>query len=130
MEPMARTKFEEITGYNVLEVGLIVRQGFDFFGGSADGVFLNENGEVCTFEAKCPEKCKDKNIDMDYLEKIQIPAENGHPRYTKIVLKKNHPYYTQCQLQMFVTQSKIAHFFVYSSVDYKHVVIDYDDKLC
>ena len=129
MESSARQKFEEITGYKLKEVGLVVRPGFEFFGASPDGLFINEDGELCTFEAKCPFKCKDMNIDMDYLEKVVVEDDDGI-RNQKTVLKKKHAYYKQVQLQMFVTQSKESHFFVYSSVDYKHVIVKYDEKYC
>ena len=128
MESSARQKFEEITGYKLTEVGLVVRPGFEFFGASPDGLFISEYGELCTFEAKCPFKCKDMNIDMDYLEKVVV--EDDGIRSQKNILKKSHPYYKQVQLQMFVTQSKLSHFFVFSSVDYKHVIVKYEEKYC
>ena len=62
---------------------------------------------------------------MDYLEPSM--DENGQ---MKTMLKRNHPYFTQVQIQMWVTQAKFCHFFVYSSVDYKHVIVPYDEKFC
>ena len=106
-----------------------MRPGFEFFGASPDGLFISEYGELCTFEAKCPFKCKDMNIDMDYLEKVVVEDADGS-RSQKNILKKSHPYYKQVQLQMFVTQSQLSHFFVYSSVDFKHVIVKYDEKYC
>ena len=124
MEPLARKKFEEVTDHSVVEVGLIVRPGFDFFGGSVDGIFLNKNGELCNLELKCPLKCKDQEIEMDYLERV---LDDGS---LKTKLRKTHSYYTQVQLQMFATRAKISHFFVYSNCDYKHIVIDFDESFC
>ena len=129
MEKFARKKFEEVTGYVITEVGLVVRQGFDWLGGSPDGIFLNEHGQLCAYESKCPFKCKDKNIQMDYLEHVRVQNENGD-RTMKTVLKKNHPYYAQVQLQMYVTHAKLCHFFVWSSVDHKHIVIEFDETYC
>ena len=128
MEKVARKKFEEITGYVITEIGLVVRNGFDWLGGSPDGVFLNENGQLCAYESKCPFKCKDKNIQMDYLEDIFVQNENN--RFMKTILKRNHPYFAQVQLQMFVTHSKLSHFFVWSSVDFKHIVVEFDEPYC
>ena len=62
MEPTARKKFEEVTGYSVIEVGLVIRPGFDFCSGSPDGILLDDLGQLCTVELKCPSKCKDKKI--------------------------------------------------------------------
>ena len=62
---------------------------------------------------------------MDYLE--QVVDENGT---LKTKLKETHPYYTQTQLQMFVTRAEACHFFVYSAVDYKHVEVIYDENFC
>ena len=56
----------------VFDLGLLIHDEHKFLGASPDGLFINEVGELCTFEAKCPFKCKDTNIDMDYLEKVVV----------------------------------------------------------
>ena len=62
MEPTARKKFEEVTGYSVMEVGLVIRPGFDFCSGTPDGILIDNFDRLCTVELKCPSKCKDKKI--------------------------------------------------------------------
>ena len=91
---------------------LCVKMNVNKYPGS-DGALLDENRNFLLLEIKCPISCKDKKIDVKYIV-------NGS-------LKVNDPYYTQCQLQMFCTNAKKTHLFVYSAMDYKIVEVDYDE---
>lgn len=109
METEARKKFEEISGKKIHESGLVVRSDVPFLGASPDGIILDTNG-ISVLEIKCPFKCKDSIINVDYIDE-------------KKQLKKSHQYYTQVQMQLFCCNSEICYFFVYSSVDYVIVSI-------
>ena len=89
---------------------LVVHQKQPWLAGSPDGISLSQDGTVRILEIKCPESCEDKEITMDYL----ITSQNG-----ELLLKRSSPYFAQIQINMLVTNLKLAHFFVWSSVDYK-----------
>lgn len=69
LEPDARAKFEEITGYTVKEVGFVTRDAEDA-GCSPDG--LAYEGEVCDggLEIKCPAP----KTHVLYIEKGELPG--------------------------------------------------------
>ena len=75
---------------------------------------LQQQQLLGVLEIKCPSSCKDKPIYVEYLDFL------GR-------LKKTHTYYTQVQIQMYVTGLQLAHLFVYSSKDYKLVSIPFDE---
>jgi hypothetical protein len=112
MEATAREAYESLTGVTVTQVGLVLKPFQAWLGGSPDGLVLDQNGNIIVLEIKCPKSCEDKPIDMGYLV-------NGD-------LKKSHQYYTQVQLLMYVCDAQLAHFFVFSSVDYKLVMVPRD----
>ena len=120
MEPLAIQKYEEVTGNKVDKTGLVVKMGKCFLAASPDGLVIDENGDIIVLEVKCPIKCKDKNIFIEYLDQNYVNGRIEHE------LSKKHPYYTQVQLQLFCCGAKTAHFFVYSSVDYQLVTVDFD----
>jgi hypothetical protein len=68
---------------------------------------------TCILEIKCPISCKDSEINVDYID------SDGK-------LKTNHAYYTQIQILLYVTCAKTCHFFVFSSCDYKLIIVHYD----
>ena len=116
MEPIALEKYKQITQNQVFESGMIVRCDMCYLGASPDGL-VKCGEEWLILEIKCPSSCKDKEIVVEYLE---IGSRKGQQ------LKKSHPYYTQCQVLMYVCKVKKTHFFVFSSADYKLITVDYD----
>ncbi len=113
MEKKAREKYVLVTGKQVLESGLFVRASQPWMAASPDGIVIGKQ-ETRMLEIKCPSSCQDGKIEVDYIQ------ENN--------LKKSHMYYTQVQLQMYVTNTCICDFFVFSEADYKmlEVPIDHD----
>ena len=84
-----------------------------WLGATADIIFLDINGQICSGEVKCPSsldprgKSPEKTLyDMDY---ITEGPEPNHP-----VLKSTHAYYLQVQLQMLLTKSDFCYFYIYS----------------
>jgi putative phage-type endonuclease len=114
MEPKAREKFVELTGFRVVETGLVVKQNLCWLAASPDGLFLDERDRLMVLEIKCPSSCEDKPINVEYIK-------DGE-------LKKSHAYYTQIQLTMFVCNAEEAAFFVYSSVDQKCLRVPFDQE--
>jgi hypothetical protein len=112
MESTAREKFIELTGFSVVETGLVVKKNLCWLAASPDGLFLDERDRLMVLEIKCPSSCKDLPINVEYIKDDE--------------LKKSHPYYTQIQLTMFVCNAEEAAFFVYSSVDQKCLRVPFD----
>ena len=114
-EPLAKQKFQELTQAKLINVGLMVKTNQPWLSATTDALFQDENGNICVLEIKCPSSCKDSIISVPYIEQD-----------TK--LKKSHSYYTQCQIQMYVTGVRQCHLFVYSSCDFKKIVVFYDEE--
>ena len=112
LEKSAREKYEEVSGNKVFVPGLVIKIEEPWLAASPDGLVLDRNKNFKLLEIKCPFSCKEKNINVKYVE-------NGK-------LVESHPYYTQIQLQMYVCQAKQSDLFVYSSVDYKIIPVKYD----
>lgn len=114
-EPKAKERYKELTSNCVIDVGLVIRSDQSWLSASPDGLFLNADGNLGVLEIKCPISCKDLPITVDYLD-------------TNFHLKKSHSYYSQVQILMYVTGAKFCHFFIYSSVDSKLVIVNYDEN--
>ena len=114
MESEAREKYESVTGNTTFVPGLCVKVDKPWLAATPDGVFLDENQNITLVEIKCPISCQNKKIDVKYIV-------NGE-------LKKSDPYYTQCQIQMFCTNARTTHFFVYSAEDYKLIEVKFDHE--
>ena len=86
------------------ENGLILSEAYPRFGASPDGLVTCECcGNGC-LEIKCPYTCKDSaSIEIGWLEK--------HDGMTK--LKRQHPYYYQIQMSLFVTDRQYCDLFVW-----------------
>lgn len=116
MEGFAREKFEELSGYKVVQVGLMVKVEKPWLAATPDGLFLDSDWQRNILEIKCPYSNKDKDIDVPYLK-------DGK-------LNQRHAYFTQIQLQLYVCKAKKATLFIYSSSDCKSVQVPYDEKFC
>ena len=112
MEPVARKKFTEVTGYTVLECGLVVKEGQSWLASSPDGLFRDSNNELCCLEIKCPVSAKGKDIDVKYIKDNE--------------LVKKHEYYSQVMIQLYTCNLKKCAFFVYSERDYKLLWLKFD----
>ena len=111
MEVRARSSYSEKTGNIVIDSGLIVKHGQSWLCSSPDGLIPSEN--AC-LEIKCPSSCEGKEINVNYLQDNKLVT--------------NHVYFTQVQLQMYVSNSKFCHFFVFSEKDSKLVIVERDDN--
>ena len=116
MEEEARQKYMQVSGNVVVPCGLLVKPDECWISASPDGLFLDKDNKLGVLEIKCPSSCKDK--------KIWVPKYLTYKPPCKLI--KSHPYYTQVQIQMYVTGAKFAHFFVYSTKDYKLTTVPLD----
>ena len=114
-ESVARKSYQSLTNNKVFEVGLIVKANQQWLSCSPDGLFLDSCGNLAVLEIKCPSSCKDGKIKVDYIDKNE-----------KLV--PTHSYYSQIQIQMYITGAKNCHFFVYSHSDHKLIIVKYDES--
>ncbi|XP_049271313.1 uncharacterized protein LOC125758313 [Rhipicephalus sanguineus] len=123
-EAIARASFEQKIGQSVLQVGLIVHLTQPWLCASPDGLFkVGDN--TALLEIKCPYSRKD-DIIIDAEREISfvkyIVYEGG-----QLKLRKRHPYYTQIQLSMYVTNTHECFFFVYTNKHSVTTVVPRDD---
>lgn len=111
MEPKAKEKAASVLDAEVNDLGLISKQGQPWLSASPDGLIVYKNGEQALLEIKCPSSCFRSLISVPYLE-------NSNSN-----LKKNHPYYTQIQIQLYCCELNKAVLFIYSECDYRIVEV-------
>lgn len=130
-EPIAIAKYQENikkTGIEieVVKMGLVVAKNQNWLCCSPDGIVL-ENGEITKLlEVKCPSSIKTKPVidkktnqpNIKYLQNI-----NG-----TVQLKSTHMYYTQCQVQMYVTGIKSCDLYIYSPKGSCTVIVSRDEE--
>lgn len=94
-EPTARTRYAELMGYEVFEMGFIPLKGYEkFAGGSPDGAIREEKGII---EIKCP---WNGEVHQDYLL-FTSPMD---------LKEYNLQYYVQMQMNMIVTETDFCDF--------------------
>lgn len=121
-EPAARKEYEALQKCTVTEVGLVVCIPQPWLCCSPDGLLVKE-GKICLLEVKCPSRCEkrpivDENVNVDYLE--------VHGK--ELELHKNHVYYTQVQVSMYVVGAGVCDFYVYSPRGSVLVQVKRDDS--
>ncbi len=114
MESLAKERYREATGNEVLPAGLCVKPCQPWLCATPDAIVRDENGNLLTLELKCPISCKGKDISVPYL------TDQG--------LKVSHEYYCQVQLQLYCCNLHKSHFFVFSEKDAQLVEIDRNDE--
>lgn len=122
-EAKARAKFENLTGYKVENCGLIVKMNQPYLAASLDGIILDD---MSILEIKCPFSCKNSEIINRRVKKSYV----SYLIYVEddVTISKSHMYYTQVQMQMYVSNTTKCHFFVWSSIDQVHVIVERDEE--
>ena len=128
MESFALEKFVSLVklkhkNIKVQECGLFLDESFCFIGASPDSIINCDCCGLSCLEIKCPYSINFLS-PQDPSVKLAFLTENN----TK--LKKNHKFYTQCQLQMYVTRAKKCFFMVWTSHGYVIDEIVYDEEFC
>lgn len=116
-EPVAKVEYEKLHEVKVNKVGLAIHGTQHWLCASIDGVVMHfdeKKGEFMTklVEIKCPSSCQNCSIVDDNKKVCNV-------KYLELVdgivnLKKGELYYTQCQVQMYVTGTTLCDLFVYS----------------
>ena len=108
-EDGARKLYEEIMttdhhSFELRKVGLCVSRVLPFLGASPDGLVQCTCCGHGTLEIKCPYSCR----NMKFEEKALDPSFCLDKE--TLILKKEHPYFYQVQLQMLLTNTKYCDF--------------------
>ena len=90
-----------------------------YIGASPDRILSCSCHESACLEIKCP-------FSVSHLSPTDEKANLNYLVDTK--LKISHQYYTQCQLQMGVTNLKLCYFFVYTAHGFLIDHIEFDDE--
>ena len=114
MEELAMHEFEKIQSkfqkdLKISSCGLYLSNEYPFIGASPDGVMTCNCCPKSCIEIKCPYSINytspaDSTIPLPFMEKID----------GLLKLKKSHKYFTQCLMQMGITNSKYCYFFVWT----------------
>ena len=105
----ALNKYEYETGRKVKKCGLFVSHELPFLAASPDGI-----SDDRLIEVKCPFKKEireSRSLIQAGYPPLKVNANN------KPTLKDTHPYYSQVQLQMYVTRYHVCDFVVYTPID-------------
>lgn len=103
-EPFAKKKYEEITGNFVTECGLFVSIENGILAASPDGI-IDVHGIV---EIKCPNV---RPLQLCTRKDRILVQDKTDP--SKIFLNRQHPYYYQIVMQMYVSDKLFCDFVVY-----------------
>lgn len=111
----------------VCRAGFVVCETHPFLGASPDSYVYDPSRQhhYGLVEVKCPYKYKDIRVaeacsNTDFCAEL-IESTN------KIRLKRSHPYYSQVQGQMAITERKWCDFLVYTTKDFAVDTIDFDE---
>ena len=97
---------------SVRDSGLFRSDVYPYLGASPDGILECSCCEtIFVIEIKCPIKATKMPLTELAISDDSFCMEYVYGEY---ILKKDHAYYYQVQLQMFLTQAKACYFFVYS----------------
>jgi hypothetical protein len=111
IENTAKEHSSQVTGNSVFDSGLVLKHSQSWLCASPDGSL--EDAKTC-IEIKCPSSCENSKISVNYLKNR--------------TLSPSHPYFTQVQLQMYVSNAKLCHFFVFSEADFVLIEVLHNDN--
>ena len=109
-EQNAFKKFQETTGRSVSKCGLFLSKKHPWIGASPDGI-SDELDFI--LEIKCPYILRSTTAeDVESLSESQRKNYFCEKVETRMILKKSHKYFWQCQTQMYVTGIELTKFVV------------------
>ena len=116
-EPIAVTKYEDLTSVETKQCGLFVYPAQSFLASSPDRL-VDDNVVV---EVKCPFVSKDKKITTVTVPYLKLCND-------ELVLDQNHDYHYQVQGQLLCSGRQYCDFVVFTLEDVKVMRIQRDDK--
>lgn len=114
-EADARKLYEAVFDVKVETVGVIVSEKQPWLCASLDGVVFKNNTIVKIVEFKCPSSCQQLPI-VNFEEK---KCNVGYLKFCGdgVELRENTVYYTQCQIQMYISGLNVCDLFIYTPVE-------------
>jgi len=110
-EPKARHRYASKYSYEVARCGLVVDKYRPWLACSPDGIARDSAGDTHLVEIKCPAKNIKDISELPYIDSNTLE------------LKNNHKYYTQCQLQMYVTGIHTLNLFIYKEPNVETAIL-------
>ncbi len=132
---MARNKFlEKICelgdhpGCTIIDCGLVVPHNEPHLAATPDGILQCDCHGRIIIEIKCPYSHRNKLVMDAAREDRSFPLriERDEEGEENLVVDKNHQYYYQCQLQMYVTGTKLCYFIIYTLKELSFFLIEID----
>lgn len=97
----------------VIKCGVVVRESQPWLCASPDGILLDNNKTIKLIEVKCPHSCAGKSIineDGSCNVRYLVTDTSG-----QVLLRESDVYYTQIQMQLYVTGLTECDLVIYSS---------------
>nr|XP_047128367.1 uncharacterized protein LOC124809022 [Hydra vulgaris] len=107
----------------LITCGLFVHKPHPYLGASPDNIFQCRCCLKSCVEYKCPFSIRDEDISVSWKKTDFLEMVDG-----KVVLKRNHKYYTQIIGQMAITGYKSTYFVVYTKKDVLVNKITFDEE--
>ena len=104
-------------------IGFVVDINKCYYGASPDAMWNCRCCENAPVEVKCPFNFRNGDITAYLATKSCSIILNDSNLYE---IKKNHAYYYQVQLQLYILKKKFAHFFVYSKEQQILIKVPFD----
>lgn len=113
-ERNARHEYETMYNVSVKQVGVIVCASQPWLCASLDGVVVRDYQIINIVEIKCPASCKNQPVINEDTQEFNIKYLEWFNGY--VLLKKSHIYFTQCQIQLYVSGQSVCDLFIWSPI--------------
>ena len=118
-EPKAVKEFEDLMKISVCCSGLWINRKYTQLAASPDGLIYDEDKNLKSIiEVKCLNILRLYNVDEIIYGECPIKEVKRQcflVQDNMLVLKKNHSYYFQIQLQLLITEAEFCYFIMYSA---------------
>lgn len=120
-ERFAREAFLSITGFKIIECGLVIPHNNKWLGFSPDGVIFENGHPTALLEIKCVFEGSKMTI-CDALQTVSYLKRNNG----EYLLKSKHKYYGQIQLGLSILNLTKCYLILYASFDDSFVTVEVD----
>lgn len=125
-EPVAKCFYENIYKCEVKEVGLIKAKKNQWLCISLDGIVVQDGEIKKIVEFKCPSSCQNQPV-------VDLDSRRSNVKFltfknNNLELLKSHQYYTQCQVQLYVTGLNECDLFIYSPKGSVNITVFRDEE--
>lgn len=125
-EAIAISEYEKIYRVKVVQIGLVVAHSQPWLCASPDGIVIEDNKITKLIEIKCPSSCSkipvcDSATNKPNVSYLKINNNN-------VELSPTHKYYTQCQVQMYVTGVSCCDLYVWSPAGSQVIMLQRNEK--